>query len=349
MSNAESEGLAPVEDDLPPSLAGLVRAAHRGERSLGETYWLWLVVPGLVARAALYMLTLNSLPLLEEHLFYVFVFAIEFVFLGWLYYFGIGVFRSARHAESRFWGVVACLLVGLGFVVSPVRVGADLLSSFGIGLGSASLQSQVDVLNAQLPRRIDAVTTLLHVDYSGEKIVFQYRVDPSVSRDSDWLNIDRRALHDTCGTYRGQFEMGGLVSVNYRYALQSGEVLHEAILDRTACSRENLAKVSAPLTGEKLLAERVALINRGTPQRLDRVTTLTRAWYADKVLYMEHRLDTNQINLVRLRNALHDRSCKTYKDLFAKGEISRVEFRYLLPDDPLAKTISFDKWDCPSP
>jgi len=348
MSGVESDPDTLVKRDASSGFIATAKAAHRGERSLAEIYWLWLALPSLIMRGIITILNLSSLSLGAIHpdLFFAVAFGIQFVFLLWLVYFGTGVFRHASTHPGG-WAIVACIFVAIGLLVSVYRAGATAFAGFGIGHGSLSLQSEIANLNAQLPRRIDEATNLVHADLLDRKLTYRYQLTPAFASDRSWANLDRIVVRDGCREHQSFFYSRELESASYRYALPSGKLVHEVTVNGLVCTPENMAKIGPPLTGEKLLQEEYDNLNKELPRRLDDITTLRKIQYANGVLLFDYRLDTNQVDMSVIRNSIRTKGCAQYKERFAKGEFSAVKYRYSFPNDPEPQTITLEKPDCP--
>src|SRR5258706_10341072 len=103
---------------LPMILLSKVASVHRGEETLGNTYWLWLWLPCAILALLFILVSVYSIPLVlvSPKLLYALLYPLQIVTIAVVIYFGIGVFRSSAKAKSRFWAGVANVVVALGML-----------------------------------------------------------------------------------------------------------------------------------------------------------------------------------------------------------------------------------------
>lgn len=74
-------------------------------------------------------------------------------------------------------------------------------------------------LNAQLPKKIDAVTTLTKVGYNDDVYTYYYDMDPAVYRSLNWSaeRMKRNITSNACKTFKGSLGTPTLRAVRYVY------------------------------------------------------------------------------------------------------------------------------------
>ena len=122
------------------------RAVHRGEKGLGKSFWGWLWFPHVVLGLVLIAIAYNDARfyrwagsnLLFESLNGLF----DAIIVAWIIYFGVGVWRSAGRAVSRFWGIVTRIILVFWFLA---------ILSYVAQLLGIPTQSQLAIVSEQMP------------------------------------------------------------------------------------------------------------------------------------------------------------------------------------------------------
>jgi hypothetical protein len=200
----------------------------RGDDTLGRTYWLGWVIPGVVMNIAFVVfatqaMALSDAPKLYNAIWWLLVAATAAV----IYLGGIAVLRSAQNKKLRprmgTWGWIASILVVIAFVRFPMEM---------LGVtpeNDADIERQFDLLNVGLPKRIDDVTTMTRVSYDRKVVSYSYKVD-SIQGTIDVQKVKQLSLNDGCGQWKSSFDSKELLKVEYKYLLQDGSVLRWELL-----------------------------------------------------------------------------------------------------------------------
>jgi hypothetical protein len=323
-------------------------SVHRGDRSLAESYWLWLVIPSAVVRALIVAVTYNSLSLILSGAFvyYIAVFGLQILFLAWLYYFGVGVLRSAKNAESSFWGGLAAVVVWLSFVVSPAIVGKNILDAIAGRESTQDLAVEIARLNAQLPKRIDSATTLEQASFSEKTIVYKDVIDQRAVANVKWALVEQSVLKNQCRTFAGSFATGTLTAVQDRYFSEAGSALFTVNVTPQTCA---FSTAIASIKSGPSVSSNISAMNALLPKRVDSVTTLERVEFHDGELHYKYVVDdaaAPRVDLGKLRRILLETACPTFKANLADGSYASVSYDYRATSGSALGAIVFSKADC---
>lgn len=216
------------------SVASKVIAAHRGEDTLAATYWLWYVLPLALFNVAEKSLSFNSISLLliSPALYDGLEIGLLVGYVGWLYYFGVGVLRSAKSSQSSRWAGLAKFFVILAFVAVPIQM-AD--AWFG-PTDNNEIARGLETMNAQFPKRVDPITTIEHVEYAGGEIHYRYTIDDSAVDRMNWELLKQNIIKTACASWISDFKNGTVSKVTYGYTSAGGKYLQTLTLAASDCS-----------------------------------------------------------------------------------------------------------------
>ena len=209
-------------------------SVHRGQMPLGETYWCWLILPQLCITALFLIISLNSFALLKLNsaLYYGPVFFLQVLLVAILFFFGIGVLRSARTARSRVWANIASILVVIGFITTPVQLLSDW---FGIGSPDESeIGRQIGLLNAQLPRRLDQITTMDKIEYSDHVLYYHYTIDAAAIEKVSFEALQALLVKGGCQDWKRDLDNGTFSRIDYQYS-GGGRLLRTISIMASSC------------------------------------------------------------------------------------------------------------------
>lgn len=334
------------------SILSRAKSAHRGERSLGETYWLWLVLPAAAERLVLALISFNSLSLVLSiglSLYDVIVVSVQALYLAWLYYFGAGVLKSARTAESKFWAGLAVALVWISFVISPLIVLKNFSDAFSIGGSSEDILAELPTLNAQLPKRLDSATTLEKMSYSEKTVTYRYIIDQKSVGKINWATLTQNVLKNQCPTFDSEFKSGSLSSVQDEYFSESGQALQTIEVTHHQCEYSKAMDSAMSSSGNLSLSSKLDAMNAQLPKQIDAITTLERIEFRDKVLRYKYVIDpTNSaMDWGKQREALLQSGCPIFKRDLADGSVNSVDYDYSDKSGVTLKSIALATTDCP--
>lgn len=327
-------------------------SAHRGERPLGETYWLWLVLPGAAVRLVLILVSFNSLSLVLSigvPLYNVIILSLQALYLAWLYYFGVGVLKSARLSKSKFWAGLAVVLVWISFVVSPLIVLKNFSDAFKIGGNSEDILAELPALNAQLPKRLNIATTLEKVSDFEKTVTYRYVIDQKSVGKINWAKLSDNVLKNQCPTFDPEFESGSLSSVRDEYFSELGQALQTIEVTHHKCEYSKAMDNAMSSSDSSSLSSKLDAMNAQLPKKIDAITTLERMEFTDKVLRYKYVIDltNSEMDWGKQRVALLQSSCPIFKRDLADGKIKSVVYDYSDKSGAALKSITLALTDCP--
>jgi hypothetical protein len=125
--------------------------------------------------------------------------------------------NCARIRRFRGWSSVAVTLTTIGAVLSLLKIVATFSEN---PLNDVQqLYDSVAAINAQLPKKVDAITTLTKAEYSNNVFTYYYEIEPTAYQSPNW-STDRLKANITtnaCSTFKGSLGTPALRSVRYVY------------------------------------------------------------------------------------------------------------------------------------
>lgn len=208
----------------------------RGERSLGETYWLWFIVPQIPIAIAIVVITVTSLSLMQisPQLFYGLFYGAFALGLVVLLFSGFSVFQSAfKSSQSTFWSVVAMIIVAGNIIFGGVRVSSLLLGTFHVS--DADQVQAMQMLNLQLPRKIDSITTLAHIELKDHVMTYTMEIDAAYANRVAASAARSVIRPKVCQLFVTAFRKMEVRKVVYQYS-SGGEKLFNIALTPADCA-----------------------------------------------------------------------------------------------------------------
>jgi hypothetical protein len=184
--------------------------------SLAKHYWLFLVLPSAVFTVLVKVLDFNSLSF--NPISYGWVSGILWTITVIVFVVGyVGLINCARIRSFRGWSGVAVTLTTIGAVLSVLKIVANFSEN---PLNDVQqLYDSVASINAQLPKKVDAITTLTKAEYSNNVFTYYLEIDPTAYQSPNW-STDRLKANITtnaCSTFKGSLGTFALRSVRYVY------------------------------------------------------------------------------------------------------------------------------------
>ncbi len=184
--------------------------------SLAKHYWLFLVVPGVVFSIIEKVIEFRSLsftPIQNGWVSGILWTIVVIVFVvGY-----VGLINCARYRGFRGWSAVAVTVTTLSLVAAIVRV----IEGFSGNPPDATQQLYEGAasINAQLPKKIDAITTLTRAEYRNNVFTYYYDIEPTAYQSPNWSADRMKQIVKTnaCGTFTGSLGTSALLSVRYVY------------------------------------------------------------------------------------------------------------------------------------
>lgn len=205
----------------------------RGDRSLGQTYWMWFALPNVVVYLADRMAAgwFESGRVASGTV----VFTLVMIVLAQLvvvYVMGFGVIRAAinRKPSVGFLGGLAILIV-VGAMLRTPATYYDLFrpwyapvasTSQDVALSAEDHQTILQFLRGDLPREVDAITTLEQMDIVGTTLVYRYLVDDMGELKPNIENLKALRRGQFCDLLDSTREPDVIESLRFEYTLRSG-------------------------------------------------------------------------------------------------------------------------------
>ena len=198
----------------------------RGERSLGETYWLWFILPHVPILATIMLLSVNSMTIIEHQgarVFYLVLHGSLLLSLAITLLSGFAVMQSAfKRAQSTFWAAIAILVVSGNIIFGGVRTPALILGTYR--LTDYERNQSIVLINSQLPRKMNGFMTLVHVDISGTTATYSITVDPAYANRLAATSLRVAMRPKVCELLRGKLKVLGITKIDYKYSSDSVEL-----------------------------------------------------------------------------------------------------------------------------
>ena len=184
--------------------------------SLAKHYWLFLAVPSAIFSALVKVLEFNSLSFNPTTYGWVagILWTITLIAFGFGY---VGLINCARVRRFRGWSAVAVTVASLSLVLGVLNT-VDQFSAAPAN-DIQQLYDSVMALNARLPKKVDAMTTVTKVDYSDGIYTYYYDIDPTVYQSPNWSTerLKRTITSNACETFKGILGTRALRTVRYVY------------------------------------------------------------------------------------------------------------------------------------
>lgn len=204
-----------VSGTTPPAVkSNFVGRLWNGDISLGETYWLFGVLGGLIlrllSRALTYVIAYNSPSLsafdisLISDLWFALVMNYSIIVM-------VGIWRSAtKYAKqkpaSSLNAALAKTAVVLGGILVLIKGMTDFISPTTLhetmNAGSVDERMQADAivsgLNANLPKKLDNVSTLTKIDFRRNSFIYYIQISVRVQDAASFNDKMRNSLKSTC-------------------------------------------------------------------------------------------------------------------------------------------------------
>lgn len=211
-----------------------VMSVYRGEESLAESFWLWLFSPlalifGLVDRIWSHSIAIWSF---NPSTFSLSLSILRVLLLGLLFFFGIGVVRSARAAKSRVLAVLATAAV----VLLCAAASALVLSgkSGSDSPNEREIKFVVRNLNAQFPQPLAPLGTWERLAYSNQVLSARFELDRSVADRIAWDRVREAFVKFACKLWTNKFKDSPLRK--FEGDFYSGTTLFQTMsITRTEC------------------------------------------------------------------------------------------------------------------
>src|SRR5438128_7423567 len=151
--------------------------------SLPKHYWLFLVVPGVVFTVLEKTLEFNSLSFTPGLYGWVSgilsTIAVIVLVVGY-----VGLINCARSRRFRGWSAIAVAVTTLSFIGAILQTAAEF-SGHPVN-EVKQLYDAASAINVQVPRKVDATTTLTKAEYKDDVFIYYYDIDPAVYQSPNW-------------------------------------------------------------------------------------------------------------------------------------------------------------------
>ncbi len=183
-----------------------VMSVYRGEESLAESFWLWLFSPlvlifGLVDRIWSHSIAIWNF---NPSTFSMSLSILRVLLLALLFFFGIGVVRSARAAKSRVLAMLATAAVVLLCAAASALVLSDKFRSDSPS--EREINFVVRNLNTQFPQPLAPLGTWERLAYSNQVLSARFELDRSVADRIAWDRVRSAFVTFACKLWTNKFE-----------------------------------------------------------------------------------------------------------------------------------------------
>jgi len=191
-----------------------IMSVYRGEESLAASFWLWLICPLILIFGLEDLVQSNSIAFIElsrrtesisifglqfDHLFSFTVASLRLLLLALVFFFSIGVVRSARIAGSRAVG----LLATVGALLICVAVSAAVLKpQFQGSPDQRQIGYTVRKLNGQLPQPLGEWGTWERLNYADRVMSARFEMDRSKVDRIDWDRVRLTFVNLSCRIWK---------------------------------------------------------------------------------------------------------------------------------------------------
>ena len=114
--------------------------------------------------------------------------------------------RCSGHTDNTIGAVLSSFKIVANFSGSPLN---DV----------QQLHDSVAAINAQVPKKVDAITTLTEAEYSNTVFTYYYDISPTAYQSPNWSTDRLKAniMTNACDTFKGSLGTSALRSVRYVY------------------------------------------------------------------------------------------------------------------------------------
>jgi hypothetical protein len=234
-----------------PASGNFVARLWRGDVSLGKTYWIFGVLVGVVLKLLSPAITYEVM----SHASLMSTFDIQAILYGWaaiviLYsiFILIAIWRSANkyrvlkptskgHATLA---QIACVLGAASIIISLVTLFASNENILAAGASSDSRMqhdAMVAGLNADLPRKIDSITTLTKIDadQSGFKLFETISASAKINKATFSQTMRRGISAAICKDQDVRNNLNRNLSYNYIYVDSNQNPIAQVLITKADC------------------------------------------------------------------------------------------------------------------
>src|SRR5215471_1175194 len=205
-------------------------SVYRGEESLAQSFWLWFVSPVVLIFGFIDYVMSNSIAIVEfdRSSYANLLYGLRIFLLASLFFFGIGVVRSARLGTSRLWGILATAAV----VLLCGAVSARVLDVFApAALSEDQITRLAKRMNAQLPRplelKVEGIASWQGIEYKDRVLILRYQVDRKLAERVAWDRAREEFVEKTCTMWKANFRNTPTRRIDSRFF--SGSTLFQSI------------------------------------------------------------------------------------------------------------------------
>lgn len=215
-----------------------------GERPLGETYWLWFILPGVALGAVAFVAGMILAPAAATAggALTVVTVAVVAAQLALTYGVGTGVIRSAMNSDAPIhWRWLAGIAVVVGMIWVPFGAYNALMATAKVttlapvvttatlnGMPEDKLSDyQANFLaeaRATLPSGGGTIQ-LTALAFQGKQLVYGYSVDQWLDYEPDAIMYKSNRLSEFCYAFKQIYHPGEIEMVQHRYFIRSGQTM----------------------------------------------------------------------------------------------------------------------------
>jgi hypothetical protein len=184
--------------------------------SLAKHYWLFLVVPGIVFSVLGTALELTSLSFTPTSYRWaigaLWIIAMIVFIVGY-----VGLINCARTRAFRGWSSVAVGVTSLSLLLGIARAVNEFTGNPVEATGQ--LYEAAASINAQVPKKLDSVTTLTGAEYRDDVFTYYYEIDPAAYHSPNWSSERAAAIvkRNACSMFKDSVGSQDLRMIRYRY------------------------------------------------------------------------------------------------------------------------------------
>jgi hypothetical protein len=191
--------------------------------SVAKHYWLFLVVPGVVFTVLTKALEFNSLSFTPTS--YGWVSGILWTIAVMVFVVGyVGLINCARFRSFRGWSAIAVGVTTLSLIGAILKTVAEFS---GNPVNEVQqLYDEASAINVQVPKKVDAITTLTKAEYRDDVFTYYYDIDQAAYQSPNWSTDKAKVTikANACETFKGSVGTAALRSVRYVYKADGKDV-----------------------------------------------------------------------------------------------------------------------------
>jgi len=182
-----------VERQSKPGKSGIAFInLLKGNVPLWITYWVFGVLVNLFFRLILKVVQYNYASLSMYKVFPSSLLAFSWFQIAYSFFIAIAIWKSAvKYKGKTIWAVLAMIGAIGGFIMASANI---IMLVNHDKTSDAALETEVRLVNAGLPVKIDDITELVHMGLINGNITYSYKIISDFPMDIDFLRHNMTAI-----------------------------------------------------------------------------------------------------------------------------------------------------------